>query len=415
MRIFQINGGVFGSTGKIMFGLAQTAREQNCQVACASPITSTNRYRQPSQEYLRIGTYYGRCFSVLLARLTGLEGQFAFGPTRKLIRKIKAFQPDVIHIHSIHNSYLNIPMLFHYLKSSGIPVVWTLHDCWAFTGHCPYFDMVSCEKWKNGCEKCPQYREYPASCFDNAEKMYRKKKLWFTGLSNLTIVTPSAWLADLAKQSFLNQYPIRVIHNGIDLSVFCPQESHVRQKYNITKEYLLLGVAFDWGERKGLDVFEKLAEKLDDRYQILLVGTDDNIDRRLTDRIISVHRTQDQQELAELYSAADLFVNPTREENYPTVNMEAIACGTPVLTFDTGGSPEILDEKTGAKVPKDDLDGLVRQIRKLCANPKDPKVFASRAKTFDQNNRFGEYIQLYEELSHDTAARNGIVPIDPIC
>lgn len=214
---------------------------------------------------------------------------------------------------------------------------------------------------------------------------------------DLTIITPSQWLADLVKQSFLKNYPIQVINNGIDLQVFKPISSNFRQKYNISEDkYILLGVAFDWGMRKGLDVFIELSKRLDkNKFQIVLVGTDDSIDKMLPNSIISIHRTRDQNELAEIYSAADLFVNPTREENYPTVNMESIACGTPVLTFRTGGSPEILDEKTGYIVDCDDIDEMGRQIIRICKE----NVFSvddcvAKAKSFDKDLRFKEYIDL---------------------
>lgn len=398
MRIFQINGGVFGSTGKIMFGIAEVAREQGHEVICASPVTSTNRHREPAEDYYKIGSYYGRCFSVLLARITGLEGCFSVFSTRKLIREMKRFGPDVVHLHSIHNSYLNIPMLFSYLKKSGVKVVWTLHDCWAFTGHCPHFTMAGCDKWKTGCHGCPQYREYPQSYRDNAGLMYTLKKKWFTGLRNLTLVTPSDWLAGLVKESFLKDYTVKVIHNGIDLNIFRPTESDFRKKYHCEDKILLLGVAFGWGKRKGLDVFIELAKRLDERYQIVLVGTDETVERQLPENVIAIRRTQNQKELAEIYTAADVFVNPTREDNYPTVNMEAIACGTPVITFRTGGSPESLDATCGRVVEQEDLAGLMSALRELCENSdKMKEACRIRAADFELRTKFSEVVSLYQK------------------
>lgn len=283
-------------------------------------------------------------------------------------------------------------------------MIWTLHDCWSFTGHCPYFDIAHCDKWKTGCHNCPQYREYPQSLFDNSKFMWKLKKKWFTGVENMTIVTPSQWLADLVKQSYLKDYPVKVINNGIDLSVFKPADSDFREKYHISADKeILLGVAFGWGKRKGLDVFLELDKRLDaEKYQIVLVGTDDAVDKQLPENIISIHRTQNQQELAEIYSAADLFVNPTREENYPTVNMESIACGTPVLTFNTGGSPEIPDDTCGAVVPCDDVDAMEREIVRICRDkPFTKEVCLARAKAFDMNDRFEEYVELYKEVLHE--------------
>ena len=355
MKILQINGGVFGSTGKIMFGIAKTAEERGHVVMCASPITVTNKSSQPDGEYVRIGTYYLRCLSVLLARLTGYEGCFSFFETAAFLRRVKRFSPDVIHLHSIHNSYLNIPMLFRYIKKNNIRTVWTLHDCWAFTGHCPHFEAEGCDKWKTQCGDCPRYRDYPESLFDNSKRMYRLKKKWFSGVGDMTLVTPSRWLCELAGQSFLREYPVKVINNGIDFEVFRPTDSDLREKYGLGDKKIVLGVSFGWDRKKGLDVFQSLAEDLPDDYRIVLVGTDDNVDKLLSEKIISIHRTADQQSLAGIYTASDVFVNPTREDNFPTVNIEALACATPVITFITGGSSEAADSFCGSLVQKDDI------------------------------------------------------------
>ena len=367
MRIVQINGGAKGSTGKIMMGIAEVARAQGHEVMCASPITTTNRNAGEDCGYYRIGTFNSRRVNVALARITGFNGCFAWFETYKLLKKIDEFKPDIIHLHNLHDSYINLPMLFSYIKKHNVPTVWTLHDCWSFTGQCPYFTIAKCDRWKAGCHNCPQYKEYPASLYDNTKKMWQLKKKWFTGVKNMTIVTPSEWLAGLAKESYLKEYPIQVINNGIDLDVFKPTHSNFREQYGIPGDkYIVLGVSFAWGYRKGLDCFAEMAEKLGDKYQIVLVGTDGEIDKNLPKNIISIHRTQNQKELAEIYSTADVFAMPTREENYPTVNMEAIACGTPVVTFDTGGSPEMLNEKVGRVVPVDDVDEMINAIQDMC-------------------------------------------------
>ena len=402
MKIFQINGGVFGSTGKIMFGIAQVAKQQGHEVICASPITSTNRNRQPEEQYLKIGTYFGRCMSVLLARVTGFEGCFSPIATWRLLRQIKKYNPDVLHLHSIHNSYLNVPMLFRYIKHSNIPVVWTLHDCWAFTAKCPHFTMEKCEKWKTGCHHCPKYRSYPKTYIDRTKTMWKLKKSWVTGVENMMIVTPSQWLADLVKESFLREYPVKVIHNGIDLEVFKPTPSNFREQYHCANKKVILGVAFGWGKREGLDVFVELAKRLDEHHQIVLVGTDDNVDAQLPENIISIHRTADQQELAQIYTAADLFVNPTREENYPTVNMESIACGTPVLTFRTGGSPEILSTETGCAMDCGDIDTLETEILQWLNRRVDAtNRCVRRASAFNYKDRFLEITELYSEFARE--------------
>lgn len=401
MRVVQINGGAKGSTGKIMMGIAEVARAQGHEVMCASPITTTNRDAGEDCGYYRIGTFNSRRVNVALARITGFNGCFAWFETYKLLKKIDEFKPDIIHLHNLHDSYINLPMLFSYIKKHNVPTVWTLHDCWAFTGQCPHFTMVKCDKWKAGCYGCPQYKEYPASLYDNTKKMWQLKKKWFTGVKNMTIVTPSEWLAGLARESYLKQYPIEVINNGIDLNVFKPTHSNFRKQYGIPGDkYIVLGVSFAWGYRKGLDCFVEMAEKLGEQYQIVLVGTDDEIDKNLPHNIISIHRTQNQKELAEIYSAADVFVMPTREENYPTVNMEAIACGTPIVTFDTGGSPEMLDDKTGIVVEANDIEATKKAIKDICEKKRcnDEEYIVAYSKNFDMKKRFAEYIELYANV-----------------
>ena len=395
MRIVQINGGAKGSTGKIMMGIAEVARAQGHEVMCASPITTTNRDAGEDCGYYRIGTFNSRRVNVALARITGFNGCFAWLETYKLLKKIDEFKPDIIHLHNLHDSYINLPMLFSYIKKHNVPTVWTLHDCWAFTGQCPYFTIVKCDKWKAGCHNCPQYKEYPASLYDNTKKMWQLKKKWFTGVKNMTIVTPSRWLAILAQESYLKEYSIQVINNGIDLNVFKPTQSNFRERYEIPAEkHIILGVSFAWGYRKGLDCFVEMAEKIGERYQIVLVGTDDEIDKNLPQSIISIHRTQNQKELAEIYSAADVFAMPTREENYPTVNMEAIACGTPVVTFRTGGSPEMLNEKVDRVVPVDDVKEMMSEIKNICTRAGD-KGRMNGLDRLSMEIKFREYITLY--------------------
>ena len=295
----QINGGAKGSTGKIMMGIAEFAKEQGHEVMCASPITTTNRGADKNCGYYRIGTFTSRRVNVALARMTGLNGCFAWFATYKLLKKINEFQPDIIHLHNLHDSYINLPMLFSYIKKKNVSTVWTLHDCWAFTGQCPHFTMVKCEKWKNGCHHCPQYKEYPASLYDNTKRMWRLKKKWFTGVKNLTVVTPSKWLMNLVNESYLKEYPVKVINNGIDLDVFKPTENEYRNKWGVKEgQKVVLGVSFGWGVKKGLDCFIKLASELDENlFKIVLVGTDKKIDKKLPANIITIHRTQNQKNL----------------------------------------------------------------------------------------------------------------------
>lgn len=399
MKIVEVNGGVVGSTGKIMFGIAEEVYANGGHALCFSPITVSNRYQKPKHSYDAIGTFRSRQLNVLLERITGFSGCFSLFVTMTMIRKISTYKPNIIQLHNIHGGYINIPLLFNYIRKNKIKLVWTFHDCWPFTGHCPHFDMIGCDKWKFCCENCPQYKEYPMSIHDNSKIMYKMKRKWFTSVDDLTIVTPSRWLSDIVKQSFFKKYPVEVINNGIDLAVFKPVRSELKKEYNCISKYVVLGVAFGWNEKKGLDVFIELSKHLQEsKYQIILVGTDEKTDVGLPDNIISVHRTESQAELAEIYTAADVFVNPTREENYPTVNMEAIACGTPVVTFNTGGSREILNETCGSVVDKDDIEAMMNEIIRVCEErPYTKEDCLKRALAFDKNIRYREYLKLYEE------------------
>lgn len=396
MKIAEINICNYGSTGKIMLQIAAMAKKTGYEVITYSRKWLRNGNCDKSHTYF--GSFFENALHRVLGEITGLHEQLSVIGTHLLIAELKKFTPDIIHLHNLHGSYINLPLLFKYIKKNNIRVVWTLHDCWSFTGHCPHFDMVGCDRWKTGCYGCPQYREYPKSFFDNSKYMYKLKKKWFTGVENMTLVTPSEWLAGLVKQSFLKDYPVKVINNGIDLDIFKPTESDFRKKHGLENKKIVLGVAFGWGKRKGLDVFTELARRLDsEKYQIVLVGTDDNVDKLLPDNIISIHRTQNQTELAELYTAADVFANPTREEVLGLVNIEALACGTPGVTFNTGGSPECYDEACGSVVPKDDFEAFKSEIIRICEEkPYAAEACVEREKDFDKNDKYREYIDLYE-------------------
>ncbi len=355
-----------------------------------------------SSYHIFIGNRLNRNIHLLLGKMTGFMGCFSWLATKKFLSTISNIKPDIIHLHNLHNGYINLPMLFSYIKKNNIKVVWTLHDCWAFTAQCPHFTIARCEKWKNQCHHCPQYKSYPQTLIDCTRRMYKLKRKWFTGIKSMTIVTPSNWLSNLVKQSFLKDYSTKVLQNGIDLNIFKPIQSDFRKEKGWENKFIILGVALGWEMRKGLDVFIKLAEKLDTQFQIILVGTTEEIDKVLPANIYSIHRTQNQQELARIYSAADVFVNPTREENYPTVNMEAVACGTPVITFNTGGSAEMLDESCGIVVECNDIEILIEKIKGLGrSNNLTSENCLKKSKSFDATKRLGEYISLYKDIYYE--------------
>lgn len=394
MKIVQINSTCgAGSTGKICVAISQLLTEAGVEnyILYASGKNS----HSGGKRYM---SFPEMKWQALKSKIAGNYGFQTKAATRRLIVELERISPDIIHLHNLHSHNVNLHMLFSYIKEKKIRVFWTFHDCWAFTGYCPHYDMAGCSQWKEGgCKRCPQRAHY-SWFFDRSAMLYERKKQLFSDL-DLTVITPSQWLADQVKQSFLKEYPVKVIHNGIDLSVFAHGESVFRKKYALENKFVLLGVAFGWGKRKGLDVFLRLAQRLDsEKFQIVLVGTDEKVDKCLPENVISIHRTANQAELAEIYSVADLFVNPTREENFPTVNMEALACGTPVITYRTGGSPEILDEKTGAVVARNDEEALYREILRI----EEERHFRSedciaRAQQFSEKDRFMEYVRLYEQ------------------
>lgn len=394
-KVVSVNLGNFGSTGGIMLGITDMARKAGYDAYNAYPGNTLNKPKKDGD--IVLCSDFFRRVNQKLAYYTGLNGCFALISTYRFLRKLDKVDADILHFHNLHNSYINIPMLFKYVKRKKIKVVWTLHDCWSFTGKCPSFELAGCDKWKTECCSCPQYRAYPESRIDKTDKLFKKKKEWLLGVEDMTLVTPSAWLAGLVKQSFLKEYEVKVVNNGIDLSVFKPTDSELRKKLGLEGKAVLMGCAFPWSERKGLDVFLKLSETLDDSYRIVLVGVSEEQMAGLPDNIIGIERTANQSELAEYYSMADAFVNPTREENFPTVNIEALACGAPVITFDTGGSPEIIDETCGMITKTKDAAGILECIEAVKEKGFLREDCVKRAGMYDKKERFKEYVALYEE------------------
>lgn len=356
------------STGRICTDLATELEAQGNEVKIA--YGRENVPEQFQKYAIRIGTDMDIKLHGVKARLFDDAGFGSKVATAKFIKWVKEYDPDVIHLHNIHGYYINIEILFKYLKKCGKPVIWTLHDCWSFTGHCAYFDYVSCQFWIDGCRLCPQKKEYPKSYFDGSKKNWKKKRQILTGVPNLTIITPSEWLSRLVKSSYLKEYKVETINNGIDINVFKEIPSKLKEQYGLSDKKIILGVASVWDKRKGLDYIKKVAVGLDDKYQVVVIGLTQAQSIELPKNVITISRTDSAKELAAWYSAADVFINPTMEDNYPTTNLEAIACGTPVITFDTGGSPESA-ELYGTTVPKGDVDSMLEAIRRMCvATPK---------------------------------------------
>jgi glycosyltransferase involved in cell wall biosynthesis len=401
MKVLQINTTVnTGSTGRIVEEIGQALQKYGYKSFIAYKNAGP---KGSSSNLIDIGNKFDVCMHGVKTRIFDRHGFGSKSATQDLVCEVERIDPDIIGLHNLHGYYLNIEILFDYLKKVQKPLVWTLHDCWPFTGHCSYFDYVGCDKWKTECHNCPISDKYPASWFvDNSiENFYQKKEL-FNGLENLTIVTPSHWLKELVGQSFLSSYPVEVIHNGIDLDQFTPLKSHdIKSKYNLSDKKLLLGVASVWDRRKGLKYFIELSKQLDDSFRTILIGLSEERIKELPENIIGIPRTENIDELVAFYNVADVFVNPTLVDNFPTTNLEALACGTPVITFDTGGSPEAIDEKTGLVVDKKDVDQLSQAILQITESSQNGYADSCRNRSiryFNKEDRYEEYLNLYHKI-----------------
>lgn len=397
MRIMQINSVCgYGSTGKIATDLYEILEENGHEC-----LIAYGRGNAPKGiKSIKIGSTFDEYVHVAKTRLLDKHGFASTNATKEFIKKAKEYDPDVIHLHNIHGYYINIELLFNYLKEANKPVVWTLHDCWAFTGHCAYFDRVGCDKWKTGCYDCPQKNEYPKSILvDNSKYNFKRKKELFSDIKNLTIVTPSKWLANLVEESYLQEYNIKIINNGIDLNLFSPKDKSIfRKKYTLEDKFLILGVASVWDERKGLEHFLELSKLIDNDSRVILVGIDDKQLKSLPKNIIGIKRTNSIEELAEIYSAADIFVNPTLEDNFPTTNLEALACGTPVISFNTGGSIESIDNSCGIIVKENSTDSLLESIKNCKNNKFSINSCSQRAQLYEKHDKFNMYLRIYNEV-----------------
>ena len=381
----------WGSTGKIAEQIGQCAIAHGWESYIAY-----GRWYNPSQSHLiKIGDKLNMYQHYAEQRIFDNEGLCSRGATKEFIKRIDEIKPDVIQLHNIHDHYLNYRLLFEYLNKTDIKVVWTFHDCWAFTGHCFHFITKGCDRWKSGCFDCPLQHEYPKTLFDRSRKNYTMKKNLFGANNNLTIIACSEWIANFVRQSFLKDKPIRVINNGVDLNVFKDSESLGTNK----KSFHVLAVSNVWNKDKGFDDILKLREILSNEYEITIVGVAKQQLNSLPQGIVGIERTQNVHELVALYSKADVFINPTYADNFPTVNLEALACGTPVITYRTGGSPEAIDEKTGVVVEQGDINGLAVAIQKMKENPLSSADCRKRAEDyFEKDKCFDMYIDLYDSL-----------------
>lgn len=394
MKVLQITAfSGWGCTGRIAVGIydALVKNGHECVIAWGRTNTAPE-----SVKTIKIGSSLDQIIHGLYTRMTDKCGFASKKVTEDFISKIEEYKPDIIQMHIMHGYYINIEVLFNYIKKKEIPVVWTFHDCWAFTGHCPYFDLVACEKWKTGCHHCAQKMHHPTSWgLDSSNWNWNKKRELYGQYSNMTVVTPSIWLANLVKESFLGNLSVEVINNGIDLSVFKPTFGRYFEKFNITDKKIVLGVSSTWVKSKGIFDFYKIADLLGDNYQVVLVGLTKEQLTKLPNNILGIARTDSVQELAEIYTAASVFVNPTYEDNYPTTNLESLACGTPVITYKTGGSIEaVVKSGYGRVVEQGNVAKMVEAIELQCKDLPEKKCLF----VCDASQNYEKYVDLYEKM-----------------
>lgn len=393
-----------GSTGRIAEEIGQTAISRGYD----SYFGYGRLGRESKSTLIKIGNDWDIRWHGLESLLWDNHGFGSRMATNKFISEIERIKPDVINLHNVHGYYLNVEILFEYLAKTDIPVVWTLHDCWPFTGHCSYFDRYNCEKWKTGCHHCPNSKGYPKSLFlDRSKANYARKKELFNKSKNITFVAVCQWMANNVKDSFLGRYPVETIYNGVDIETFRPRfkglngSNSMKAKLGINENVkVVLGVASTWDRRKGLDDFVKLRTMMNDKYAIVLVGLNDKQIAALPEGVIGIKRTESVDQLAELYSLADVFVNPTYVDNFPTTNIEALACGTPVVTYRTGGSPEAIDEFTGMVIGQGNVEQLRAAVEHFAMN-KSRYSMACReraVKCFNKQDRFNDYVELFDNL-----------------
>lgn len=395
MKLYQINVVCgTGSTGRIVADISHMMEEHGdeCRIAYG-------RGKAPDDiNAIKVENKFGNSWHAIMTRLTDRHGLYSKRATKMLIKDIKQFRPDIIHLHNIHGYYLNYEMLFAFLKEYNKPVVWTLHDCWAFTGHCAHFDASGCQRWKMECGQCCQSKEYPSSLWKDASQAnYTSKKKSFTGVMRLHIITVSDWLKSVAEQSFLTDYPIITIYNGIDLKVMHPTESNLRQQYELTQKKIVLGVASVWNEKKGLGLFQILAAKLPENYQIILIGVSEKLKKRMPANVICIDK-QNYTELAKWYSAADVYVNGSIEETMGLTTIEAMACGTPVVVQRATAIPEVVGEGCGIVVKKHDIDGMIQAITTLEKTDEVTNRCVTWAAEFEKKKQYQHYYEVYQNL-----------------
>lgn len=388
----------WGSTGKIVEGIGTLAQKQGWEVVVAHGA----RYKNLSYLLsIQVSSKVGEWVHFVESSLFDAQGLGSRCETKRFLKELDDIKPDLVHIHNIHGCFINYPLLFNYLKEHNIPVVWTLHDCWAMTGHCTHFMLTNCVKWQTGCNHCPQKKTFPKTyMLDRSERNYSLKKGLFTSMPVMHITTVSNWLKGIAEASYLKKYPVTVVPNGIKTDVFVPEPTTIKEQYGLQGKKLLLAVAIGLDERKGRYDYIKLAEKLPVDYQLMLVGLTEEEQKALPKRIIGVKRTNGAKELAAYYSAADVLLSLSYEETFGLTIAEAMACGTSAIVYDNTAQPELITPETGKVVPTGDVDAVLSAIEEVCSKPKESYSAACRKHSlaYDEKVTYQKYLDIYTAI-----------------
>jgi glycosyltransferase involved in cell wall biosynthesis len=354
---------------------------------------------------IRIGNRLSVYWHVFLTRFFDMHGYGSVRATKSFIKRINKIRPNIIHLHDIHGYYINLKILFKYLSESKIPVVWTQHDCWAFTGHCTHYTEAKCFKWRSECNNCPQKFAYPKSfLMDGSRRNFYLKKKLFSSINNLVVVAVSDWMREQISESFLNRYPTIRIYNGIDTEVFKPMpecQKEIKDKYKLGNTIVLMAFATAWGTRKGLNDFYKLRKELGEKYTIVLVGLPKSAQAQLPVGIVGIERTDNLEELVKLYSAASIILNLSSEESFGKTTPEGLACGIPGIVYNSTASPELINEHTGRVVCKGDIKGIVNAINDILSWDGEETMLNCRKRAcqlFHKDKNLSQYISLYKSI-----------------
>lgn len=402
MKILQINATYrIGSTGEIIAGIAQVSAAAGFDTyyVCASLSED-----QRNDHIFVMGNRLDHKIHALRSRILGKQGSGSLLATLNLLKWIDKICPDIIHLHNLHSNYINVPLLFHYIQKRGIETVITLHDCWFFTGKCCHFLYDGCNLWKSGCGNCPRKRkEIPSYFFDRSSEDFREKRKLIGENPYVHVVGCSQWLTACARESLLAERVEKTICNGIDLDIFKPYQTDVYENLHKCDAFIILGMANKWLSEDGRETYNHVVKKLGPRMKLFLIGcTPKQIAENSNAHVFMSGFIKNRIELAKCFSSADVFVNVTKADSFPTVNIESIACGTPVITYDSGGSAEIVDRQTGEVVPYGNYEQLLQSIKRIQENGKQSYSRKCRQRAellYNKNKTFLEYVKLYSQIS----------------